>query len=120
MHTETIGRTSFLSGLLTPQKVFIKAAHIDDLEINEMKSLKLKGKSVILCRSERGYFALQDKCSYGKYQLSQGVMINSTIQCLIHGCQYSVESGNVKKGPAKKPVRTYKTLIKDGYVYIKI
>jgi len=118
MHTETIGRTSFFSGLL-PQKL-IKAAHIDDLEINEMKSLKIKGRSVLLCRSERGYFALQDKCTFGKFQLSEGVMINSIIQCLMHGCQYSVETGNVKKGPAKKPLRIYKTLIKEGYIYIKI
>ncbi len=120
MHTETIARSSFFSGLISTQKEWIKIVRIDDVNINEMIPLKLKGRSIILCRAEQGFFALQNRCTYGKYQLSEGVMIKSTIQCLKHGCQYSVLSGKVKKGPAGKQLKTYRTLLKDGYVCIEV
>jgi nitrite reductase/ring-hydroxylating ferredoxin subunit len=111
---------SFLHLLGSQSKGYFKVAEQDELEINEMKALKLKGNQILLCRSERGYYALQIRCSHKNGLLTHGVMISSTIQCLNHGCQFDVPTGNVKRGPAKKALRKYEVFEKDGGIYIKL
>jgi nitrite reductase/ring-hydroxylating ferredoxin subunit len=100
-------------------KGYYRIAEINELSINEMKSLKVKGKEILLCRSEGGYYAFQLKCSYKNDPLTRGVMISGIIQCLNHGCQFDVESGAVRKGPAKKALRRYQVFERDNGVYLK-
>jgi nitrite reductase/ring-hydroxylating ferredoxin subunit len=100
-------------------KGFIKIASLDELEINEMKVIKVKGKEILLCRSEHGYVALQDKCTYKSDSLTRGVMIAGTLQCLNHGCQFDIHTGQVKKGPAKKMLKKYPVFERENGVFLK-
>jgi nitrite reductase/ring-hydroxylating ferredoxin subunit len=104
----------------TDSKGYFRIAETNELSINEMKSLKVKGKEILLCRSEGGYYALQLKCSYRNDPLTRGVMISGIIQCLNHGCQFDVETGSVKKGPAKKALRRYQVFERENGVYLKL
>jgi nitrite reductase/ring-hydroxylating ferredoxin subunit len=114
-----IGNFSIQDILGRQSKGYLKIAEPGELEINEMKSLKVKGKDILLCRSERGYSALQVKCTHKNNSLTKGILISGTIVCLHHGCQFDAASGNVKKGPAKRALRKYTIFEKEHGIFLK-
>jgi nitrite reductase (NADH) small subunit len=62
-------------------------------------------------------FALRDKCPHKGGALSQGLVHGSAVTCPLHNWVISLESGEAQ-GFDTGCTPTYKTLIKDGQVYI--
>ncbi len=79
----------------------------DDLDENQMKLLRVNGRRLVLARTAQGYTAFDDGCTHRGGSLADGVLIDGTVQCLWHGSQFDVESGEVVCGPAKKKIRVY-------------
>jgi nitrite reductase/ring-hydroxylating ferredoxin subunit len=57
--------------------------------------------------------ATQAKCTHRQGPLSEGKLDGSTVTCPIHGSQFNVCTGEVLRGPAKDPLRTYRVIV-DG------
>ena len=57
--------------------------------------------------------ATQDKCTHRQGPLSKGKLDGSTVTCPLHGSQFNVCTGEVLRGPAKDPVKTYRVTV-DG------
>jgi nitrite reductase/ring-hydroxylating ferredoxin subunit/uncharacterized membrane protein len=77
------------------------------LATNQMKLVHAAGERIAVARTERGYAAFQDRCTHKGGPLSDGALICGTVQCPWHGSQFDVATGEVKCGPAEKPIRTY-------------
>ena len=97
----------------TTRKGAITVAKRDELEVDQMKLLRIGDRRIVLARTERGYVAFDDRCTHRGGSLAGGVMICGTVQCLWHGSQFDVYSGKVSSGPAKEPIQTYK-VTEDG------
>jgi|SRR5215204_989700 len=91
----------------------------DELEIDQMKLLRIGGKRIVLARTERGYVAFDDRCTHRGGSLAGGVMICGRVQCLWHGSQFDCADGKVKAGPAKQPIKTYPVTMERGDVTIR-
>jgi nitrite reductase/ring-hydroxylating ferredoxin subunit len=85
-----------------------------------MKLLHVAGRRIVLARTEDGYRACDDRCTHKGGPLSDGVLACGTVQCPWHGSQFSVKSGQVKAGPAEKPIQTYRVTEENGKVQLKI
>ena len=81
--------------------------HVDDLKENQMKLLHVNGRRVVLARTADGYRAFDDSCTHRGGSLAGGVMICGTVQCLWHGSQFDVKTGDVTCGPAKERIAVY-------------
>ncbi len=57
--------------------------------------------------------ATQAKCTHRQGPLSNGKLDGSTVTCPLHGSQFNVCSGEVLRGPATAPLKTYRVLV-DG------
>lgn len=55
----------------------------------------------------------QAQCTHRQGPLSQGQLDGSTVTCPIHGAQFDVCTGEVLRGPAKDPLKTYRVIV-DG------
>ncbi len=77
------------------------------LETNQMKLVHVSGRRVVVARTEEGEAAFDDRCTHRGGPLSDGVLICGTVQCPWHGSQFDVGTGDVKCGPAEKPIKTY-------------
>jgi nitrite reductase/ring-hydroxylating ferredoxin subunit/uncharacterized membrane protein len=88
----------------------VTVATRDELKVDQMKLLHVGDKRIVLARTEEGYVAFDDRCTHRGGSLAGGVMICGTVQCLWHGSQFDVRSGQVKAGPAKEPIPTYRVL----------
>jgi nitrite reductase/ring-hydroxylating ferredoxin subunit/uncharacterized membrane protein len=96
----------------------LEAALLDELQINQMKLLRVGSRRIVLARSEKGYFAFDDRCSHRGGSLAGGAMICGTVQCPWHGSQFDIHSGAVKAGPAQDNIATYGIQERDGKVFI--
>lgn len=52
-------------------------------------------------------FAFDDTCTHRGCSLSQGSLEGATVTCPCHGSQFDVTTGEVKRGPATRPVALY-------------
>jgi nitrite reductase/ring-hydroxylating ferredoxin subunit len=59
------------------------------------------------------FCATQGKCTHRQGPLSKGKLDGSTVTCPIHRAQFNVCTGEVLRGPAKDPLRTYRVIV-DG------
>lgn len=96
------------------------AARADELEVDQMKLLRVDGRRIVLARTEDGYVAFDDRCTHRGGSLAGGVMICGTVQCLWHGSQFDCRTGEVKAGPAEKPIATYEVVEEGGEVHLRV
>jgi uncharacterized membrane protein/nitrite reductase/ring-hydroxylating ferredoxin subunit len=85
----------------------IEVATTDELEVNSMKLLHVKGKRIVLARTEERFVAFEDRCTHKGGSLAGGSIMCNTVQCPWHGSQFDVITGAVKEGPAKEEIKTY-------------
>lgn len=85
----------------------IIVAPIDELKVNQMKLVHIRGKRIVICRTEKGYAAFDDHCTHRGGSLAAGSMICGTVQCPWHGSQFDVYTGIATAGPAKENIHTY-------------
>jgi nitrite reductase/ring-hydroxylating ferredoxin subunit/uncharacterized membrane protein len=88
-------------------------AHSGELEIDQMKLVHVNGRRIVLGRTADGYVAFEDRCTHRGGSLAGGTMICGRVQCPWHGSQFDVSSGEVKAGPAKEPIETFR-VVKTG------
>jgi nitrite reductase/ring-hydroxylating ferredoxin subunit/uncharacterized membrane protein len=98
----------------------ITIAREDELELDQMKLLRIGDRRVVLARTERGYVAFDDHCTHKGGPLSDGVLIAGTVQCPWHGSQFDVHTGEQKAGPASAPIRRYDVHVIDGRVCLML
>lgn len=85
----------------------LHVADSNELTANQMKLLHIGERRVVLARTDDGYVAFDDRCTHRGGSLAGGVLMCGKVQCLWHGSQFDVTSGNVHSGPAEKPISTY-------------
>jgi len=98
----------------------IVVAREDELQIDQMKLLKVGDRRIVLARTEQGYTAFDDRCSHKGGPLSDGTLICGTVQCPWHGSQFDVHTGANKAGPASEPIATYPVEVSDGQVCLSL
>jgi nitrite reductase/ring-hydroxylating ferredoxin subunit len=95
-------------------------AHADELQVNQMKLLRVGGHRIVLAHTDDGYVAFEDRCTHAGGSLAGGVLICGTVQCPWHGSQFDVQTGRVKAGPAERAIKTFGTEERDGEVYLRL
>ena len=98
----------------------VVVAKAGDLEVDQMKLLRLDGRRIVLARTEQGHVAFDDRCSHVGGSLAGGTMICGTVQCPWHGSQFDVRTGKVKAGPATDGIKTYAVEEAQGEVRLKL
>jgi nitrite reductase/ring-hydroxylating ferredoxin subunit/uncharacterized membrane protein len=84
-------------------------ATADELQVDQMKLVRLNGKRIVVARTESGYVAFDDRCTHKGGSLAGGMMMCGTVQCPWHGTQFDVRTGEVKCGPGTERIDIYRT-----------
>jgi nitrite reductase/ring-hydroxylating ferredoxin subunit/uncharacterized membrane protein len=85
----------------------VAIAQADELKVDQMKLLRVRGRRIVLARTEQGYVAFDDRCPHRGGSLAGGSMMCGTVQCPWHGSQFAVHTGAVRGGPADRGIETY-------------
>jgi catalase len=62
---------------------------------------------VAIANSNGVLYAFDDTCTHRGCSLSQGVLEGTTVTCPCHGSQFDVTTGEVRRGPATRPLAVY-------------
>jgi nitrite reductase/ring-hydroxylating ferredoxin subunit/uncharacterized membrane protein len=98
----------------------VPVASFDELQPDQMKLLRVRGRRVVLARTEQGYVAFDDHCTHRGGSLAGGAMICGTVQCPWHGSQFDARTGAVRAGPAKTPIGVYRVEESGGQVFLLV
>jgi nitrite reductase/ring-hydroxylating ferredoxin subunit len=98
----------------------IDAGAADELQVDQMKLLRVGHRRIVLARTEAGFAAFDDRCTHRGGPLSDGTLACGTVQCPWHGSQFDVRSGAVKHGPAEHGIAVYDVSERDGRVWVRI
>jgi nitrite reductase/ring-hydroxylating ferredoxin subunit/uncharacterized membrane protein len=98
--------------------VEIDAGSVDDLEVDQMKLLRVADRRIVLARTDRGYVAFDDRCTHKGGPLADGMLACGTVQCPWHGSQFDVFTGDVKRGPAEESIETYDVEERNGRILV--
>jgi nitrite reductase/ring-hydroxylating ferredoxin subunit/uncharacterized membrane protein len=90
----------------------------DQLQVDQMKLLRVGDRRLVLARTERGYVAFDDRCTHKGGPLSDGTLACGRVQCPWHGSQFDVTTGSVQHGPAEEPIATYDVETSGGRVLL--
>jgi nitrite reductase/ring-hydroxylating ferredoxin subunit len=98
----------------TEKVVLCKA---DDLAPGEMRVVEIgDATEVIVCNVDGRYSVIASRCSHADVELIDGDLEGDQLHCPLHGGCFDVWSGRATSRPAKKPIRTYASVIENGEV----
>jgi nitrite reductase/ring-hydroxylating ferredoxin subunit/uncharacterized membrane protein len=103
-----------------PEAMAIDVGPDDELQLDQMKLLRVGDRRLVLARTEQGYVAFDDRCTHKGGPLSDGTLACGRVQCPWHGSQFDVHDGSVEHGPAEEYVATYQVDVKAGRVLLSL
>jgi nitrite reductase/ring-hydroxylating ferredoxin subunit len=69
---------------------------------------------------EGEFFVTDDACTHGPGLLSEGYIEGDVVECNFHNGQFNIKTGEVVAPPCMIPVKTYRTHVEDGKVFIEL
>ena len=65
------------------------------------------GHEIAVANVDGRYYAVSDICTHSRCSLSEGELDGPILTCICHGSRFDVSTGEVQRGPAKRPVQVY-------------
>ena len=72
-----------------------------------MKEIESDGNDILVIKTGKIFTAIGNRCTHMDCRLSGGKLEGTTVRCPCHGSEFNVMTGEVVKGPAKKPEPLY-------------
>jgi nitrite reductase/ring-hydroxylating ferredoxin subunit len=66
------------------------------------------------------FFVTDDACTHGPGSLSEGYVEGDVVECNFHNGQFNIRTGKVVSPPCMVPVKTYRTVVEDGKVFVEV
>ena len=87
---------------------------INDVGLGKSRLLRVGEENVAVFNVDGKFFATQEECTHAGGPLSEGALEDKVVTCPMHGSRFDVTSGEVVRGPAQRPLKTYKVEIQAG------
>jgi 3-phenylpropionate/trans-cinnamate dioxygenase ferredoxin component len=99
---------------------FIRAVGAAAVAEGGAAAVELAGQSLLICRSEGDYFAIENKCSHADSPLECGRIRRGWIACPAHGARFDLETGAPMGSPAIMPIRTFPLRVVEGFIEVAV
>src|SRR5512142_1307926 len=86
-----------------------------ELTPGQTRSVRLGDENVAVYNVDGVFYATQEECTHAGGPLSEGDLDGRLITCPLHGSRFDVSNGTLVRGPAKRPLKTYRVVV-DGPV----
>ena len=101
-------------------KIFENQAELENyIQLNSFVVFELRGEKICVTRTEKDFYAVQDKCPHNGASLSKGFCSKNEIICPLHRYSFDLDTGRAKTGGGFA-LKKYPIEIKSNGVYIGI
>jgi nitrite reductase/ring-hydroxylating ferredoxin subunit len=97
----------------------IELCKTDDVPIGTGLKVEKDGLILAVFNVDGDYYVTDDLCTHGPGSLSEGFLDGDIIECNFHQGAFNVRTGAVALPPCMVPIRTYRTIVEDGVVFIE-
>jgi nitrite reductase/ring-hydroxylating ferredoxin subunit len=98
----------------------IELCNTSDVDVGG--ALKVEKDDLILAvfNIDGEFFVTDDACTHGPGSLSEGYVEDDVVECNFHNGQFNIKTGEVVAPPCMIPVKTYRTVVENGKVFIEV
>jgi len=96
------------------------AVDADAVDEEEVMQAVVNEQEIAVYRVKDQFYATEDVCTHGHAALSEGVVIGDVIECPVHQGRFCIKTGQPKGGPVSVPLRTFKTKVEGGKVFVQL
>jgi nitrite reductase/ring-hydroxylating ferredoxin subunit len=91
-----------------------------DVPENGVISREVGEELVAIYNINGTYYATEARCTHGMADLADGTLEDDVIECNFHFGAFHVPSGKAVQPPCFIPIKTFKTEVRDGQVYVDL
>jgi nitrite reductase/ring-hydroxylating ferredoxin subunit len=99
---------------------FVKVTEAAAVAEGELAAFDVRGARVAIANVGGTLHAFGDTCTHLQCSLAEGRLDGIVVTCPCHGSQFDVTTGEVVRGPAQEPVRSYASRVEDNAVRVEI
>ena len=100
---------------------WVKACACDDVETEDLIRFDHGSHSYAIYRSpDDNFYCTDGYCTHERIHLADGLVIDNIIECPGHNGVFDYRTGEAKRSPPCVALKTYKTDIRDGFVFVDI
>ncbi len=100
---------------------WIDACSTDDIPAEDVIRFDHGGRTFIIVRNHADeYFCADGLCTHEEIHLSEGLVMEGTIECPKHSSIFNLATGEVETPPACENLRTYGTRVENGRVMVNL
>lgn len=100
--------------------MFVKLCDKNILPLGELRSFKIKGHEILAVNVDNKVFCLDGRCTHAGAPLAEGTLNGEVLTCPWHYSQFNITSGIVLRGPAYKPLKSYRVEERENLVFIDL
>jgi len=94
-----------------------RAADFDDEDVEQIWVGKL---AVAVYKAKGQFYASQDVCTHEHAYLSDGVVVDCTIECPFHQGRFDIRTGRALGAPVIIPLHTFPVMVADGQIFVQV
>ena len=98
----------------------LELCKVEDVAVGEARKIEAAGLTLAVYNLDGEFFTTDDHCTHGPGSLSEGFIDGDLVECNFHQGVFNIRTGQVVQPPCMVPVKTYKTVVEDGCVYIEV
>lgn len=83
---------------------FVQVARATDVPRGGMLEISVGARSLVLCHTREGWFALDNVCTHAYAKLSEGRLRKNKLICPLHGGSFDCRTGAAIGSPAVAPL----------------
>ena len=99
---------------------FVKVAEAAEVAEGELAAFDVGGARIAVANVRGTLHAFGDTCTHLQCSLAEGDLDGIVVTCACHGSQFDVTTGEVLRGPAQRPVRSYAARVENDALRIEI
>ncbi len=101
---------------------FTTVARVADIPSGTAKAFTINGEFVAVVNCDDQFYAINNICSHAYAEMDGGEVDTDecTIECPLHGSQFSLDTGRPRTLPAVTPIKTYAVQVVDDEIQVAV
>jgi nitrite reductase/ring-hydroxylating ferredoxin subunit/uncharacterized membrane protein len=98
---------------------WVRVVEDSELPDDVPTGVQADGRQILLYRHDGTLYALDNLCSHAAGLLSRGTVEGLTVTCPLHGSQYCLADGSVRRGPSHQPQPVIRARTRNGWIEVR-